>query len=119
LTRSRSETGIEGVERNASQAGLNSSMTSFLNWAWSPRPLPCLVGGVWGHLVGDAVVVPYEFQSAEGIAARGPIRLEVAGARHHVHRRLDITDNMLGVDMRRERGRGSRYVGGLFAIGFS
>jgi ADP-ribosylglycohydrolase/protein-tyrosine phosphatase len=30
-----------------------------------------LVGGVWGHLVGDAVGVPYEFTSAEQVAAKG------------------------------------------------
>src|SRR5687767_2144669 len=26
-----------------------------------------LIGGVWGHLVGDAVGVPYEFRSADDI----------------------------------------------------
>ena len=28
-----------------------------------------LAGAVWGHLVGDAVGVPYEFKSADAIAA--------------------------------------------------
>jgi ADP-ribosylglycohydrolase len=28
-----------------------------------------LVGGVWGHLVGDAVGVPYEFRSADATGA--------------------------------------------------
>jgi ADP-ribosylglycohydrolase len=32
-----------------------------------------LIGGVWGHLVGDAVGVPYEFRPAAEIAASGPV----------------------------------------------
>ena len=28
-----------------------------------------LIGGVWGHLVGDAVGVPYEFRRPEGVGA--------------------------------------------------
>lgn len=32
------------------------------------RPLPArLAGGIWGHLVGDALGVPYEFRSASAI----------------------------------------------------
>lgn len=38
-----------------------------------------LVGGVWGHLVGDAVGVPYEFRSAAAIAADGPVRFGATG----------------------------------------
>ncbi len=38
-----------------------------------------LVGGVWGHLVGDAVGVPYEFRSASEIAAEGPVRSDRGG----------------------------------------
>ncbi len=38
-----------------------------------------LVGGVWGHLVGDAVGVPYEFRSAAEIARGGPIRFGATG----------------------------------------
>lgn len=39
-----------------------------------------LVGGVWGHLVGDAVGVPYEFRSAAEIAADGPVRFGASGS---------------------------------------
>lgn len=39
-----------------------------------------LVGGVWGHLIGDAVGVPYEFRSAGEIAAGGPVRFGASGS---------------------------------------
>ena len=35
-----------------------------------------LVGGVWGHLIGDAVGVPYEFRTA---AAVGEVRWGATG----------------------------------------
>jgi ADP-ribosyl-[dinitrogen reductase] hydrolase len=38
-----------------------------------------LVGAVWGHLVGDAVGVPYESRSAREIAAEGHVRFERGG----------------------------------------
>ena len=37
-----------------------------------------LVGGVWGHLVGDATGVPYEFTSADQVAAKG-VRFGASG----------------------------------------
>lgn len=38
-----------------------------------------LVGGVWGHLVGDAVGVPYEFRPAANV---GAVRFGAAGSHH-------------------------------------
>ena len=38
-----------------------------------------LVGGVWGHLVGDAVGVPYEFRDASAV---GAVRFGASGTHH-------------------------------------
>jgi len=48
-------------------------------WAEKPDlPMPLrLAGGVWGHLVGDAVGVPYEFRSPEAI---GEVRFGARGS---------------------------------------
>lgn len=43
------------------------------------RLAEALIGGVWGHLVGDAVGVPYEFQSASQI---GDVDFGATGTHH-------------------------------------
>ena len=45
----------------------------------APELATRLVGGVWGHLVGDAVGVPYEFRDAERI---GAVRFGATGTHH-------------------------------------
>ena len=37
--------------------------------AEQPSPIERISGAIWGHLVGDAVGVPYEFKAASAITS--------------------------------------------------
>jgi ADP-ribosylglycohydrolase/protein-tyrosine phosphatase len=60
-------------------AGVVASATGAVErWDWVSETMAArLVGGVWGHLVGDAVGVPYESRAA---VARAEVRFGASGA---------------------------------------
>jgi len=80
-TQRESEGGIHSVEdlgRESTRA--RSQPDRWDGSSFDPVDLATrLAGGVWGHLVGDAVGVPYEFRSVAAIAADGPVRFGATG----------------------------------------
>ena len=54
---------MPGNQRGADRGGGGMTVTSTPDVALATR----LVGAVWGHLLGDAMGVPYEFRSADQV----------------------------------------------------